>query len=57
MSHDDRITSLSVVQGNDDVGKCDHKVRTLCIEKELIRPREEAVSISEGVHCTSSCNT
>ena len=29
---------------------CDHQRRLLCVEKELIQPREEAVSLGAEMH-------
>jgi mRNA-capping enzyme len=31
--------------GNNEVSKCDHPRRMLCIEKELIQPREEGAKV------------
>ena len=39
------IYDIMQFEGNKDVSKCDHQRRLLCVEKELIQPREEAVSI------------
>ena len=31
-------------QGSSEVAQCDHKRRLLCVQKELIEPRDAAVS-------------
>lgn len=38
------IYDIMMFEGSKDVSKCDHQRRMLCIDKELIMPREEAVS-------------
>lgn len=35
------------MQGNRDIAQCDHKTRLECIENELIKPREKAVSYQD----------
>ena len=41
------IYDIMMFEGSKDVSKCDHQRRMLCIDKELIMPREEAVSDKE----------
>ena len=38
------IYDIMMFEGSKDVARCDHQRRMLCIERELIAPREEAVN-------------
>ena len=40
-----RLLIYDIIQfmGSTDVGRCKHEVRLLCVDKELVQPREAAV--------------
>ncbi len=38
------IYDIMLFEDSSDIMLCDHQRRLLCVEKELIQPREEAVS-------------
>ena len=44
------IYDVMQFEGSSDVMLCDHQRRLLCVEKELIQPREEAVSLGAEMH-------
>ena len=37
------LCTFSPPQGSSEVAQCDHKRRQLCVQKELIEPRDAAV--------------
>jgi len=43
-------------QGSRDISQCDHEIRLLCIDKELIQPRENAVRYSH-LQCPCLCES
>ena len=44
------IYDVMQFEGSSDVMLCDHQRRLLCVEEELIQPREEAVSLGAEMH-------
>ena len=44
------IYDMMQFEGSSDMMFCDHQRRLLCVEKELIQPREEAVSFGVEIH-------